>query len=90
MLEAYVEILAILATLFGTVMSVANFPQTYRIIKRKSSSDVSILTYMMLTPGTLLWVLYGISLGNLPIIIVNSIGSIGIISVIIVYMIYKK
>jgi MtN3 and saliva related transmembrane protein len=89
MLENFVDLFAVLATVFGTVMSFANYPQTYEIVKNRSSKDVSIVTYLILAPGTFIWVLYGISLGNWPMIITNALGLIGVFTVIIVYYMYK-
>jgi MtN3 and saliva related transmembrane protein len=90
MLENFVELLAILATVFGIVMSSANFPQAFKIFRRKSSADVSLATYIMLLPGATIWFLYGVGLGNLPLIVTNIIGMISCISVIIAYFVYKK
>lgn len=90
MLENLAEILAILATLFGVVMSVANLPQTVKIVRRKSCEDISLTTYLMLLPGAAVWLLYGISLSNFPLIISNLIGVLATLSVIVVYYIYKK
>jgi MtN3 and saliva related transmembrane protein len=90
MLENFVDLLAVLATIFGIVMSSASFPQTFKIFRRKSSADVSLTTYLMLLPGATAWLLYGIGLGNMPLIITNIIGLISCISVIIVYFVYKK
>lgn len=89
MLEIYVDSLALLAMIMGVFVSFANYPQTYEIVKRKSSKNVSLVTYLMLVPNSVIWVLYGLSLNNLPIIIANSLGLIGVLAVIIVYFKYK-
>ena len=90
MLENLTEILAILATILGILMSAANFPQTLKILKRKSCADVSLATYLMLLPGASIWFLYGVSLNNLPLIITNLVGVVSTVSVIMVYYVYKK
>ena len=90
MIENFTEILAILATVFGVVMAVANLPQTFKIVKRKSCADVSLSTYLLLLPGVFIWFLYGLSLNNMPLITSNLIGFIATFSVIVVYFIYKK
>ena len=90
MLENFIEIFAVLATVFGIVMSSANFPQAFKIFRRKSSADVSLVTYLMLLPGATIWLLYGVGLGNLPLIITNIIGVISCVSVIAAYFAYKK
>jgi MtN3 and saliva related transmembrane protein len=90
MLENLSELLAILATVFGTLMSLGYFPQTLKIIKRKSSADVSVTTYLIFTPGILIWLLYGISLNNLALILSNVVALIGAFSIIITYFYYRK
>jgi len=90
MLENFAELLAFMATFYGVIMAFANFPQTMKIVKKKSCSDVSIVTYFILFPGVLIWILYGISINNFPIISTNLLSLSSIVSVIIVYYIYKK
>ena len=90
MLENFTAILAVMATAYGVAMAIANFPQAYKIAQKKSCADVSILTYIILFPGTVIWVLYGISLNNFPIISTNLLSMLSIVSVFVVYYIYKK
>lgn len=71
-------ILYILATIFGTLSGIANFPQVYRIFKRKSAKDISIITYGFLLLGALTWIFYGIEIKNFPIIITNILGGINL------------
>jgi len=90
MLENFAELLGILATIFGICMSLAYFPQVYKIYKRKSSADVSILTFSAFLVGLIVWLLYGISISNLPLIIANAVGVIGASAVIAVCLYYRK
>ncbi|MFH1445248.1 MAG: SemiSWEET family transporter [Nanoarchaeota archaeon] len=83
-------ILEILATMFGIISGIANLPQAYRIFKRKSAKDISILTYSILIVGAIIWLLYGIELANFPIIITNAIGSINIGLVIVGWYFYGR
>ena len=71
-------ILAILATLFGTIGGLANLPQAIKIFRRKSAGDISILTYSILLVGALVWILYGIEIWNFPVIITNVFGAFNI------------
>ena len=57
MLENYVEILAVLATIFGSAMGLFYLPQAYKIYKNKSSAAVSVLTYFGLSLGLGMWIL---------------------------------
>jgi len=83
-------ILAILATIFGTMSGLANFPQAQKIFKRKSAKDISILTYSILITGAAIWVLYGIEINNFPIIIANVFGVINLGLVIIGWFLYGR
>ncbi len=89
-LEAFAEMLAPLATIFGSLMSLAYIPQIYKIYRRKSVADISITMYLVFLPGIAIWLLYGLSINNLPLVIANTIGVIGATIIVIQYMIYKK
>lgn len=83
------EILAILATVAGVLMALANYPQAIKILKRKSSKDVSLLTFSVFFLGGIIWLLYGISIGNLPVIVSYCIGLTGSSFVILAYFVYR-
>ncbi len=90
MLENLTALLAVLATITGVIGSLGIYPQAFKIIKRKSCNDVSLLTFAIFIPGGIIWVLYGISLNNIPVIVSNLLGLIGSLCVTIAYFIYKK
>lgn len=66
------QIIGLLAAIFTTA---ANIPQTYIIIRERSTEHVSSLTYTILSLGTGLWVVYGILKADWPIIITNGIST---------------
>jgi len=90
MLENLSDIIGILATVIGIITSVGFYLQTFKIIRRKSSADVSVKAFFLFSIGIFTWFVYGISLNNLPLIISNVIALIGTVSVIITYFKYKK
>ena len=83
-------VLEILATIFGAVGGIANFPQAYKIFKRKSAKDISIVTYSFLFSGAIIWIFYGIELWNMPVTITNILGAINIGLVIIGWSLYGR
>ncbi len=83
-------LLYLLATLFGTISGIANFPQAYKIFKRKSAKDISITTYSILLAGAIVWIFYGIEISNFPIIITNIFGAVNIGLVVIGWSLYGK
>ena len=50
------------------------FPQVVKIVMSKKTKDVSFLMYAILTAGLLLWLIYGVILGDIPLILSNSIS----------------
>lgn len=83
------SILATLAAIFGTAMAFSNIPQAHKIFKRKSAKDISKFTYSLLAFGSFIWLLYGIELGNLPIMITYSVGTLSCLFVLGQCFVYK-
>ncbi|MCB0708986.1 MAG: SemiSWEET transporter [Ferruginibacter sp.] len=48
-------------------------PQAIKTIRTKDTSGISLGMYALFSFGTLLWLVYGISSYNLPIIIANAV-----------------
>lgn len=67
----YIQIIGLSAAVLTTA---ANIPQTYKMIKTKSTKDVSTATYGMLLVGFAMWVAYGILREDYPVLIANSIS----------------
>ena len=83
------DVLSITTTIFGVLMSFGYFSQTYKIFKRKSARDVSLVTYLFFTVGIVIWLIYGLSIKNYPIIISNLVFLIGAASVLVAYFMNK-
>ncbi len=83
-------VLPVLTTIFGIGMTFGYFTQTVKIIRNKSAKDVSLLTYFIFGTGIIVWLIYGFSIWNLPLILSNIVALIGALSVIISYLIYRK
>ncbi|RYU82805.1 SemiSWEET family sugar transporter [Hymenobacter persicinus] len=65
-----ISLLGLLAAFFTTA---AYVPQAYKTITTKSTASLSLPTYLMLFVGTLLWVAYALSIGNVPVLLANLI-----------------
>ena len=65
------------ATLIGSLAVLASTssftPQAWKIIKSRSTKDISAGMYSLTVIGFLLWTIYGIVLMQWPLIITNSI-----------------
>ena len=70
-------------SVIGIATGAAYIPQALRIWKRRSSDDVSILTYLFFLGGQLIYLVYGIRIRQWPLIVgmaANIAGSVGVIS----------
>jgi MtN3 and saliva related transmembrane protein len=66
------DYLAVAATLAGILMAVAPSLQIRRMFRTRSSRDVSLGYLSLLDLGFILWISYGISIGNPALIISNA------------------
>jgi MtN3 and saliva related transmembrane protein len=71
-----VGVLAVAAAAWGVIMAVAPLLQTGRMLQRRSSADVSIGYLMVLLPGFLLWVAYGVASSNPALIVPNATAAV--------------
>jgi MtN3 and saliva related transmembrane protein len=83
-------ILSTLATIFGVINGFANLPQIYKIFKTKSAKDISTATYLILITGTIIWILYGIEITNIPILTMNGLALIEFIFILIGCYLYGR
>lgn len=64
------DILGLSASFFTTS---SFLPQMWQVWKTKDVSGISLPTYMIITFGLILWLIYGIMKQDLPITVANSI-----------------
>ena len=70
--------------LFGSAISSITFmPQVYQVYKTKSVGDVNLMMLLIVFISTIIWLIYGVGKGLLPVIVCNSI--ICMLSLILIY-----
>jgi MtN3 and saliva related transmembrane protein len=79
-----------LGLLAGAITTAAGFPQVVRTYRTKHARDISIWQPILLNIGMLLWLVYGIALGDLPLIYANSISIVCYTSLMIMKIIYRE
>ncbi len=89
-LENFAELLAMITVVSGSIMSFSFFIQSHKIWRRKSAEDISLPFFIIFLIGTILWLLYGLSINSYSVTIANTFAVIGISSVIALYLKYKK
>lgn len=55
----------------GFLTTVAFLPQFIKAWNTKSTKDISLPTFILFCLGILLWLAYGLMIGNLPVIAAN-------------------
>lgn len=68
------ELLGVVAGAFGVGMGASPLLQALRAHRRQSSADVSLPFLFVLLAGGVAWLSYGLALGNLPLIVGNTVG----------------
>lgn len=66
--------IALMAGTWGVAMGLAPLLQLRAILRRRSSADVSAAYLAVLLVGFVLWLAYGISLGDTPLIVTNIVA----------------
>lgn len=57
----------------GLLTTVAYLPQVLQVWRTGSTRDISLQTYLVLVAGVGLWCVYGIVVGELPIMLANGL-----------------
>ena len=74
------EIIGLLA---ATLTTACWLPQALKTIRSKDTSGISLVTQVMFTLGVFFWLIYGIHLGNWPLMIANAVTFV-LVSIILV------
>jgi MtN3 and saliva related transmembrane protein len=67
----YIDIIGLMA---GAMGGFALFPQVLKVLKTKSTKDISREMFLLLAGSIFLWLIYGILLNNFPIMLANFFG----------------
>ena len=78
-----------LGLIAGALTTVAFIPQVVKIWKSRHTADISLGMFSIFSVGVLLWLLYGIQLGALPIILSNGITLVLSLTILVFKLKYK-
>jgi MtN3 and saliva related transmembrane protein len=82
--------LAVVATSWGLLMSLAPLLQVRVIFRQRDSSGVSIAWIAVLLAGFILWLSYGAAIGNLPLIVTNVVSCVVCTVTFTVVLLFRK
>jgi uncharacterized protein with PQ loop repeat len=83
-------VLAFSAATWGIAMAVSPVLQIRKIVHHRSSHGVSVGYMSVLFVGFLLWLAYGIALGNWAMIVPNIVAAVVIVATMAVTLRYRR
>lgn len=81
-----ITIVGLIAALFTTI---ALMPQLVKVIKTRSTRDISTGMFALFGVGVFLWFIYGVSINDFPIIIANSFAFVQTVVILVFKLKYK-
>ena len=67
------DYLLLLGLLAATLTTLAFVPQLIKVIKTRSTRDISLAMYIVVCTGVLLWLVYGLLVHDTPLIVANTV-----------------
>src|SRR6188474_192185 len=74
MFDSTSELLALAATGYGVFAALTALLQMRQMLRRRASCDISARFFAAYTGGYAIWLLYGLSVGDVPLIVVDAAG----------------
>lgn len=63
----------LLGMIAGTLTTAAFVPQVVKIWRTRSTHDISLGMFALFSSGLVLWLVYGVVIGSLPIVVSNIV-----------------
>ncbi len=80
----------ILGFLAGTLTTAALVPQVWRTWRTKDVSGISLRMYGIFTTGIAVWLVYGVLLGETPMMLANSVSLVLACAVLVMKLKYGR
>ncbi len=66
----YIEIIGLCAGFFSTF---STLPQIIKVWRERSARDISLFMFLMWWTSTILWMIYGLLTGSIPLVMANTV-----------------
>jgi MtN3 and saliva related transmembrane protein len=67
----------LIISLFGYIAAVCTtisfIPQALKVYRTKSTKDISLGMFLLMTTGVLFWLIYGIMINSIPLLAANAV-----------------
>ena len=74
----------------GTLTTFAFVPQVVKTFRTKSSGDLSVGMLSLICSGVFLWLVYGLLIGDGPVIVANAVTLVLVASTFVLVLMYRK
>ena len=83
------EYIIILGLVAGALTTISFLPQVLKAWRSKSTKDVSLKMFVILSTGIFLWIVYGIFIRDLPVVVTNVVTFVLAFTILILKIKYK-
>ncbi len=83
------SLITLLGLAAGTLTTLAFLPQVVKTWRTKSAADLSLDTFSLISTGVFLWLVYGLLIGDVPIILANAVTFCLAASVVVLALRYR-
>lgn len=81
--------ITVLGLIGGTFTTASFFPQVFKTWKTRSTKDVSLIMFVLLSIGITFWIAYGFKIGSIPVIAANCVSLVMTIAMLGMKLVYK-
>jgi MtN3 and saliva related transmembrane protein len=60
----------------ATCTTLAYFPQFIKVVRTRSTHDLSLAMLLVMVTGVLLWLIYGLLAGDAPLVAANAVTTV--------------
>ena len=75
--------ITLIGLIAGTCSTGAFVPQAVRVWRLKRADEISFTTFLVLSIGSVLWLVYGLWLSSLPIILANAVTFVLVVTILV-------
>ena len=83
------KITTVIGLIAATITTLSFIPQLIKTWKLKETKDISLLMFVTLGVGIILWIIYGFLLWDLPLILANGITFVFVLVILFFKFKYK-
>lgn len=78
-----------IGTIAAILTTFAFLPQVFRVVKTRDTGSIALGMYLMQAIGIALWLAHGLHIGDLPLILANSVSFILSFTILVYKLKYK-